>query len=88
MNTERWGKVRDLLDAALDLPPAKRQRFLDNACGRDDELRREIESILASSDGASSFMEHSAIGKVADVIESNRKKLEAGRCFGHYEIVQ
>ena len=88
MDTNRWEKVRGLFGAALDVPPDKRERFLDNACAGDDELRREIESLLASSDDAGSFMEHPAIGKVADIIESSGRKIETGRCFGHYEIVR
>jgi serine/threonine-protein kinase len=32
-------------------------------------------------------METPAVARVADVIETNTKKLETGKCFGHYEII-
>ena len=51
-------------------------------------MRAEVESLLASHDSAKSFMETPAVAKVADVIEGKTKKLEEGRCFGHYEIIK
>src|SRR5688500_8824750 len=33
-------------------------------------------------------METPAVAKVADMIEVESKKLEAGKCFGHYEIIE
>ena len=33
-------------------------------------------------------METPAVAKVADVIEAETKKLETGKCFGHYEIIK
>ena len=59
MNSERWQKVKGLFDAALKLAPNRRQRFLDEMCGGDAELRREVEKLLASF-ADDSFMEQSA----------------------------
>ena len=48
MNTpERWKIIDDIFAAALDLEPAARAPFLSQACGSDEELRREVESLLA-----------------------------------------
>ena len=33
-------------------------------------------------------METPAVAKVAGIIEAETKKLEAGKCFGHYEIIE
>jgi hypothetical protein len=46
MNSERWQKVKELFDAALELAPAKRRKFLDKSCGGDNDLRREVEKLL------------------------------------------
>ncbi len=61
---------------------------MDEVCANDDEVRREVESLLSSLDSATSFMETPAIAKVADVIEAETKHLETGKCFGHYEIIE
>ena len=46
MNPERYQKVGQLFYAALELPPESRAAFLDVACGGDDDLRQEVESLL------------------------------------------
>lgn len=87
MNSERWQKVKGIFDAAVELAPNERTGFLDESCGTDDELRSDVESLLAASDDADSFMESPAIGEVADVMPQ-RGNLEAGKMFGHYEIIR
>ncbi len=67
--------------------PEERRRFAIKACGDDKTLLAEVESLLASHDGAESFMETPAVAGVADVIEAEHK-LETGKCFGHYEIIE
>jgi hypothetical protein len=46
LTPERWQKVRDILEQALDLAPEKRARFLDLACSSDPSLRNEVQSFL------------------------------------------
>ena len=43
MRPEQWKLVEQLLEAALEQPPAARQTFLTAACDADDELRREVD---------------------------------------------
>jgi hypothetical protein len=44
MNTPQRDRI---LAAALDREPARRAAFLDEACAGDEELRKEVESLLA-----------------------------------------
>src|SRR5207302_3623812 len=46
-----------LLQEALEHEPGERQAFLVKACGSNDDLRREIESLLAAHNQANSFLE-------------------------------
>jgi len=56
MQAGDWEKIQELFLAAADLAPAARASFLDRVCGDDVELRREVESLLASdSDGEDSI---------------------------------
>src|SRR5688572_20462784 len=87
MADEKWQRVRDIFDLALSRRFEDRQKFINDACGEDRTLFRSVESLLSSHDGAESFMETPAVAKVADMIEVESKKLEAGKCFGHYEII-
>lgn len=81
MDTERWKKIKGLFDAAQELEPKKREKFLDNACGNDVELRREIENLLDSFENAESFMEKPAAREVASMFE-DKKTLAANRTTG------
>jgi hypothetical protein len=54
MRPERWNQVKCLLQEAT---PEQRPAFLDRACSTDRSLRREVESLLSSSNEVrSSFM--------------------------------
>ena len=45
MTPERWKKIEQLCNAALEREANQRATFLLQACGGDDE-RREVESLL------------------------------------------
>jgi serine/threonine protein kinase/Tfp pilus assembly protein PilF len=44
---ERWEEIDRIFAAALECEPAGQAAFLDDACADDDELREEVESLLA-----------------------------------------
>ena len=56
---EKWDQVKELFTLALERDAAERSEFLRQACGDDEALRAEIESLLSSFYGASTFLEHS-----------------------------
>jgi serine/threonine-protein kinase len=41
----------------LELPPAQRQAFLEDACGIDGELRQQVEALLAAHAAAGNFLD-------------------------------
>jgi len=88
MADENWAKVREVFDLALRRKPEERRKFVIEVCGGDRVLLAEVESLLDSLDSAESFMETPAVAKVANEIEVEQKKLETGKCFGHYEIIR
>ena len=47
MTAERFAEIERVCEAALEHEPAARATFLDDACGRDAELRREVDSLLS-----------------------------------------
>ncbi|MEM6457431.1 MAG: hypothetical protein AAF772_20255, partial [Acidobacteriota bacterium] len=48
MTPERWRQIDALFHDALAQPAAARAAFLADACGDDDALRAEVESLLAA----------------------------------------
>ena len=61
MQAELWKKIEALYGAALVQPPEQRAAFLAQACPDDSQLRGEVESLLASSFQAVSFLEGSSL---------------------------
>ena len=86
MKPERWSQIERLLDAALELPSEGRAAFLDKACAGDAELRKELDALLTSDDGAHSFLEQPALEVAARVLV-DQKDLILGRTIGHYKII-
>ena len=57
MTPELWQRVQEILERALVMNPKDRPSFLEETCGGDPELRREVESLLATEDDATGFIE-------------------------------
>jgi serine/threonine protein kinase len=56
LTPERWAQIRQIFDGALERSEVDRAAYLRVVCARDDELRREVESLLASHDSAGDFL--------------------------------
>ena len=67
MTPERWQRVEQLLHSASKLEEKDRADFLKQACGEDEALRQEVESLLACESEARTFIEVPALEMVAVV---------------------
>ncbi len=88
MIPDQWQKAKELYEAALKRPPADRLRFVNDNSQGDDVVRQEVESLLANSDDAAGFLEHAAIGEVAEAIVGQREELRANEELSHYKIIK
>jgi serine/threonine protein kinase len=60
LTPERWAQIRQIFDGALERSEVDRAAYLRVVCARDDELRREVESLLLSHDSAGDFLDKPA----------------------------
>jgi serine/threonine protein kinase/tetratricopeptide (TPR) repeat protein len=81
---ERWQQIKVVLEGALDRQEAERTAFLDIACEGDDELRREVESLLASEPELGDFIET----PVFRIRPEEDVPLAAGQRIGAYRVVR
>jgi serine/threonine protein kinase len=88
MKSERLNQVDEIFQAALDLPSEERSAYLNQACGGDADLRREVESLLSSHDRSADFMERPAIELDAAVIADGLTDANAGESIGHYQVIE
>src|SRR3954453_21188208 len=50
MSSDRWQQVQDVFAAAVECDTSARAQLLGDRCGDDQDLRREVESLLAAHD--------------------------------------
>lgn len=64
---DRWERVKDLFEAALEHSGDGRAAFLDEECKDDGALRSEVESLLVEYEQAGSFL-HEPAGGLPDTL--------------------
>ena len=57
MTPERWNQIETLFKAALQLEAEKRTAFIDNAGAGDEELRRQLHSLIRFHERSENFIE-------------------------------
>lgn len=48
MNKSEWTTIKTIVDQVLELPEGERERYINNECGDDQELRSEVTTFLHS----------------------------------------
>src|ERR1700685_3547395 len=94
MDAERWKRIDDLLQAALQVPVERQEEVLRKRCGGDSQLLEEVRSLLTSHRKAGSFLESPGL-HVADVaaqlptlgVTSSSGTLIAGQTISHYRVL-
>jgi serine/threonine-protein kinase len=84
MTPERWQQIQTLLHAAMAVPPSDRGTYLTGACAGDDELLREVESLLAHLSQGSGFLSTPAV-ELGSAMPGRESSL-VGRKLGRYTV--
>src|SRR5215475_4073540 len=87
MKSERWRQIESLYYAALERDATERADFFIEACAGDDELRREVESLLAVHEQAEGFMAAPALEIVAQEIAEDLGQTMSGRMISYYQVL-
>ncbi len=87
MDAHRFVKVKEIYQAVLDLSPDARESYLHDSCGEDDELRKEINSLLAYENTFDSFIDTPPDAIAAELIFNRNENDLSGFDVGHYKII-
>jgi TolB-like protein len=98
VSPERWELVKNVFTLAVEQDAAQRGAFLDQTCAGDLELRREVESLLASDDAADGFLatpplarlenEAAVVTEAGDgVVAGADPELPPGTRLERYEVI-
>jgi len=82
--SNRWLRIEYLFYAALELQDG-RAAFLDEACGGDDELRREVESLLHSAGQTMGFLQKPVLEAAQQI---TAEEMLSGKRIGAYQLLQ
>ena len=90
MTPERWQCVDEIFQSAIELQPEARSAFVVGACANDEELRREVESLIVADAQGLSLVEEPAFETAVGLLamgEPAPHELLEGQSISHYEIV-
>src|SRR6266478_3855322 len=94
MKPELWNKVESIFNKVLDAEEGRRGAVLEESCAGDEDLRSEVESLLAHHDEAGSFIETPAFADAGaspprprSARSLNPKSGLAETVIGHYRIL-
>jgi len=91
MMPERWQQLDRLFHSALERAPEERAAFLDQACAGDQQLRREVEVLIAAHARAGSFIEKPALEVEAWSLANQRgdagNESMLGKTVGRYRVL-
>jgi eukaryotic-like serine/threonine-protein kinase len=89
MEAERLKQIEEIYHAALEIAPAERFSFLIKVCGEDEDLRGEVESLLAVQISSDNLFDASPESLAAEMFFEQRKEPAAnltGKEISHYKI--
>jgi non-specific serine/threonine protein kinase/serine/threonine-protein kinase len=80
---ERWRLAKRLLEEALERPETERRAFIAQACGEDDGLRRDVQSLADAASGEETLLDTS----VPVPFEVLAPRSRVGDRFGAYAVL-
>ena len=82
MKPKHWQQIEKLCHAALEREESQRVPFLQEACGGDGDLHREVEHLQAQKTEAEKFLESPALELEAKTMAQHRVDSLVGREIG------
>jgi serine/threonine protein kinase len=71
VNPEQWERLKSVFSEALARPVNVRDSFVGEACGRDHELKAEVQRLLAAYERAGSHLSKPAVAVLCDASTSS-----------------
>jgi len=92
MTSDRWRRIEEIYEAALQRAPSERRVFLESACGGDEMLRRDVERLITANDRAGDFLgvpawEVAPEALLTHTMTGDRATSLLGRQVGHYSVL-
>jgi serine/threonine-protein kinase len=96
VEAERWRRIEELFESAREREPGQRSAYLQDACAGDEDLCREVQSLLDHEEKVEDFMEAPALDVAAEALARGKTpsreadgagRAMIGKTFSHYRIL-
>jgi serine/threonine protein kinase len=87
MTPEQYKRIGDLYHEALAREPDERVAYLAEACAGDEELRRQVEALLAAHEQAGEFLTAPVPSLLNPTPDDRKPGVAAGLKLGQYEVI-
>ncbi|MEM7354643.1 MAG: serine/threonine-protein kinase [Acidobacteriota bacterium] len=89
MTPERWRRVTSVLEEVLPCPAQEREARLRRLCGDDEDLRKEVESLLEFEEVSVTFLDEPLVERPAAIgtADLDRDEAEIGQRIGPYRVL-
>ena len=71
MTPARLQQIQDLYMEVLEHAPSERAAFLSDACNSDEELKKQVESLLAQKGSIAEVLQHPEVSLLAKALDTN-----------------
>jgi serine/threonine-protein kinase len=88
MTPPRLETIEEIFHAALDCAPDDLSALLDEKCGGDDDLRRQVEQLLVAHRQAGTFIETPVAALATSVVEDAGIHSPVAHTITNYEILE
>jgi serine/threonine protein kinase len=78
VDPERWRLIERIFHSALERPSREREAFLDHECRGDDDLRRDVQSLLNRAVSAENFLNDSDAAAAARIANASAASVQTG----------
>ncbi len=86
MSPERWQKINEVFEAALERPGTERPAFLALVCAGDEELRRRVQAMLDADQQTDLLLDRSPLNQA--LLHSLQSESLSEKLIGAYRLVR
>src|SRR5205085_4301621 len=88
VTSARWKEIEAVFEQVRELPENERPAFLKENCSSDEELRREVESLLTSHANAGDLIDRQSLFFSPEAFEETGATAQPGELLGPYRIIR
>ena len=88
MSPERWQKINEMFEAALERPHNERAAFLAHACAADEELQRRVLAMLEADKKTELMLDRPAFEAAHALLPDTVSELSGNELLGAYRLLR